>query len=524
VLSQHAPTRHGSEGRGISAGQEIVTGESEPVQKDSQAAVFAGSTIYDGTVAVRATHSLGQSTPARIAEVAASALRDKAPVESMLNRVTRRWSQAVLGGALVALAVLLTAGVPLLGPRGAIYRALGLLTAGAPCALLMVPLTFVCAVSVLARYGVLVRGAAVLDSLQKIRHVGLDKTGTLTQGVTCTEIRVLTPSSHSEVSAPLAVAAALSLRASHPIAKAVLRQHQKEEHAGNVAVKRQTADSLAAVDGFSSVSGAGVAGIVAGQHVLFGTSAHVAPGLSLDARLALDRSLNEKDPGRMFSILVQTPIDVAGDGNGSKRPAPQVTLFTFSDVAKVGSATMIAQLRQRSLSVCMLTGDNATSANAMAESMGLSAASEVRADMQPADKAAWVAEQQRSGGAVLMMGDGLNDAPALAQADVGVAVASSADSLAADVAGVVLLSSGNGFAAFENSVTRLVFLLNVARAARRIVLQNLGIAIAAMLVAAIPAVSGLVPLWLAVALHEGSSVLVALNSCRLLVMRPQPVL
>jgi Zn2+/Cd2+-exporting ATPase len=378
---------------------------------------------------------------------------------------------------------------------------------------------------VLARYGVLVRGAAVLDTLQSVRAVALDKTGTLTQGVTCTGVTVLSAGSDAGVADPLDAAAALSLRTSHPIGKAVLRRRSERARAGNGASSRRAADGVATVSGFSSTPGAGVAGNVAGEHVMFGTAAHIAPALPPGAKTSLEAYLRAGSTGegksvQMFSILVQTPVFSHGAGKAQSLPSPQVTLFTFADIAKAGSAAMVSELRCRGLGVSMLTGDNADSARAMAAPMGL-APGDVHADMQPADKAAWVAKQQSAGRTVLMMGDGLNDAPALAQADVGVAVASSADSVAADVADVVLLSGREASAAFDSSVLRLVFLLRVAHAARRVIIQNLIIAFAAMLLAAVPALGGLVPLWLAVALHEGSSVLVALNSCKLLVMQPQ---
>lgn len=516
--------------RPASAGQEIVTGESVPVRKGRGDTIFAGSTVHDGTIAVRATHGLSASTPASIARLAASALQDKAPVESLLERVTQRWSQVVLAVAPLTLALLLAAGVPLLGPGGAVYRTLGLLTASAPCALFVVPLAFVCAVSVLARHGILVRGAAVLDKLQGVRCVGLDKTGTLTQGMTCTGVRLLDAGSAAEPSDAVEVAAALSLRSSHPIAQAVLREHTGRSASGTPGAERDgTARQLATVADFTSTGGAGVSGTIAGERVLFGSAAHVVKALPESTKALLDETLLSS-AGQLFSVLVQTPLQSRGaEGCSATAPRPRVTLFTFADVAKTGSAAMIGELRRRRLHTRILTGDNAASARAMAASLGVPAL-EVHADMQPRDKAGWVAERQSQGTAVLMMGDGLNDAPALAQADVGVAIATSADSLAADVASVILLSGSSGSssgassssAGGVDSVSRLVFLLDVAHATHRVVLQNLVLAFGAMLSALLPTVGGLVPLWLTVAVHEGSTVLVAANSCRLLMMRPPP--
>ena len=217
----------------------------------------------------------------------------------------------------------------------------------------------------------------------------------------------------------------------------------------------------------------------------------------------------------MHSVLVQSTPGAS--------EALRVTLFVFSDQPRADSRGVIAQLRDMGLRVGIYTGDNASSAHAMAMRIGV-AEDEVYAGLSPERKAELVTALQKRGERVLMVGDGINDAPALARADVGVALAEDMESATAGVAQVVLLhgsaTSGGGQPA---SILRIAFLLRVANAVRGVVIQNLAVAFAAMVAGAAPALCGFVPLWVAVLVHEGSTVLVALNCCRLLLMRQPQV-
>ena len=509
------------------AGQENVTGESLPVLKQQDSSVFSGGQVLDGALVVRTTAVAADSSAARIASITRAALQRHAPVEDFLSKLTRRWSEAVIAASAAALVALLAMGVPAWGPSGAVYRTLGLLTAAAPCALLLVSLSFVCAVAVLSRHGIIVKGAHVLDALRSISCVALDKTGTVSEGqLSCTGIAHVA-GSRSGALEPLQAAAALSFRGSHPVCAAVLKRLAEEKASqrprGRLRQGGSALQSVPAVDGFESQAGAGMAGHIDSSYVAFGSAAYVAPLLSGKQRSALDAAAERAGSNAVVSALVQT-VAAPAQGNGTAPQAAQcVTLFVFSDTPRSDSRGVISSLRSMGLQVGIYTGDNKSSAHAMAHRIGV-AEHEVFAGMTPGQKAGAIERLQSAGQRVLMVGDGINDAPALAQANAGVALAEDTASATAGVASVVLLHGSAVVAGGQPaSILRIAFLLRVARAARRVVVQNLCIAFCSMLAGAAPVLSGVLPLWVAVLVHEGSTVLVALNSCRLLLMRQPQV-
>lgn len=478
--------------------------------------VISGGQVYDGTLVVATTTRSSNSTTARIASMAQSAMQKKAKVEGFLTSITRRWSQVLIASTAALLASLLLLGVPLHGQHGALYRALAVLTAGAPCALALVPLAFVCAMSVLSRHGVLVKGSSVLDKLAGTSMIVLDKTGTLTEGrlrfVECVELtKQHESSSGAGDMTAIAKAAALSFQGTHPVCDAVLAEYGSRKQKSQV--------QLPHVVDFKLSPGAGMSGQVDDTWCLFGSEDYVQRDLSLAQRKALSEAVAESAAGKVCSVLV----------TGKRRGIEIYTLdvhsihiFTFSDVPKWGSVAGVDAIRRMCDGIRVYTGDNAASAAEMVRHVGVHA-SEVKADLSPAQKAGLLAELQKAGNTVFMVGDGLNDAPALAQADVSAAFASSSESAVAGAADVILLQDGASSSASlsaPSDMGRVAFVLSVARAVRANVLQNLALAFMSMLCAVVPSVLGLLPLWSAVLLHEGSTVLVALNSCRLLLMRP----
>ena len=501
---------------------EHITGEAAPVAKSLGDEVPAGALANDGLLVVRTLRSSADSTPARIARLTAAAQARRPRVQRLLDTLSDRYSLGVLLAAVAIAAGGPALGVPLAGPGGATYRAFAFLSAAAPCALLMAPLAYVAAVGAAAQRGALVRGGLTLDALAECGAVALDKTGTLTTGVlalTSTErVRVggggadaaSDAAAHADA---LGVAAALERRTTHPVARAVLAAAAAAEAPG------RDAD----VEGFRASTGAGVEGVLppaapggARRRARFGAVDFVAQMCTPAEAEALRAAATAGARTDVVSALLLAPEDEAEAASAASR---QLRLFFFSDSVRSRAAAALSRLRSEGgpMRLVMLTGDNEPSARAVAARIGLPQR-DVFAGLSPDDKmrevetlrAELAAPGWKGGRRVLMVGDGINDAPALAAADVGVAIASTPSDAAAAAADVLLLHKGGP------GVALLPELLALARDTRVVVRQNIAIAVASIALAALPAVAGLFPLWVAVLLHEGSTLLVALNSVRLL--------
>lgn len=509
---------------------EHITGEPLPVLRRVGDALPAGALSHDGVLVVRVTQNEAESTPRRILRLARDAQALRPRLRTWLDRFGEVYSKAVIVTSLLALAVLLATGVPLLpttgpagfGERGALHRAMGLLTVASPCALVLVPLAYVSAIAAMASKGILLKGGRVLDAIDTCRIVGLDKTGTLTTGrLTLTQMRPIPhgqgDSRISEQTA-LSVAAALSLHSTHPVSTAVVES----------AVKKCVDLASLSVDDFKLVAGGGVSGRVSTTASLydakFGSFDFVAEELDLDEQEKEDlgeaSAVEENGSSlgkRTRSVLVLTPASTPGPRS--------MWMATFEDTVRGLSWEAVEVLRSgkwaggvgrgrksRACEVVMLTGDNESSARGVAGTLGID---RVAWGLKPEDKLRLVRElrdegaQGRGSTGVMMVGDGLNDAAALAAADVGVAIASSSPAAASLASDAVIMNEGAGISAIP-------LLLRVARATRYVIAQNLVLAAGSILILAAPTVLGILPLWVAVMLHEGSTLLVALNSLRLL--------
>ena len=521
---------------------EHLTGEAAPVVARIGDEVPAGATNADGVLVVRATRRAADSTPARIARLTAAAQQRRPTVQRLLDKLSDQYSLGVLL-ATCAVAVLgpRVLGIPLTGSGGALYRAFAFLSAAAPCALLMAPLAYVAAIGAAAQRGALVRGGLTLDALAECGAVALDKTGTLTTGILAlTAIEDVGDSSSAASSSalheggvrledalPLAAAVALERRTAHPVARAVL-----------AAAARQRELPELGVSDFRAQHGAGVeATLTAPSSPAAAAGASDAPTVALRARFgSVDFVAQLCSPGEAAALRagasagqrtdVVSALLLTAEHDGAAAPSAAahrtLRLFFFSDSVKSAAASAVAQLRAsvsgpgaQPRRVLMLTGDNQLSAMAVAQRLGLPPA-DVRAGLSPLDKMRAVEALRlelahpswRGGARVLMVGDGINDAPALAAADVGVAIAVTPSDAAAAAADILLLST--------HSIALLPDLLLLARRTRAVVRQNIVIAGVSIAAAALPAVAGVFPLWIAVLLHEGSTLLVAMNSVRLL--------
>jgi len=486
-----------------------ITGESLPRRATVGDALPAGALARDGPLAVAATAVAAASAPARVAAAAAAAQAARPALTAWLDVAGAAYAKAALLAAAAAFVGLVVAGVPVAGsvaaPRGALYRSLALLTAASPCALALAPLAYVAGVAAAARRGALLRGGGVLDALATVRAVALDKTGTLTRGqLTCVGLadpgdwapgtgRVRAGGLRAPAGRALALGAALALRTAHPVADAL-------SAAAVMAGVPPAKDELAS---FEAVPGRGARATTPdGRTLLLGAADWVADELPPTAASnARATAAALAAGGRAVSLVAELP-PAGSDAD------PLVRAFAFEDGVRAASRSAVAQLRAAGLVVRMLTGDNAASALATATALGLSPA-DVEAGLDPDGKVEALRRLKASVGCggVLMVGDGVNDAPALATADVGAALAASPGAGGAAAVADVLLLGGAG-------VEALPGVLAIARSARSAARANLALAALSAAALAPFCVSGSLPLWAAVALHEGSTLAVALNSLR----------
>jgi len=457
-----------------SVDQAAITGESLPVEKAAQDPVYAGTVNAEGSFEYRVTAAAGQTTLARIIHAVEQAQASRAPTQRFIDRFSRVYTPAV-----VALAAATAAGLPLITDMGwmdAAYRALALLIIACPCALVVsTPVTLVSGLTAASRRGILVKGGAYLEAGRRLRRLALDKTGTLTEGRparTDFETWAGAPASPD----PARLAASLAGRSDHPVSQA-LAQAAREE--GRTPL---------AVEDFAALPGQGVRGRIAGADYYLGNrrmlrTLGVEAG-GLDARLdALENA------GKSAVVLT--------DG---KRP---LALAAVADAVRPDSRDAVADLHRLGIRTLMLTGDNRHVARAVADQVGID---EVAAELLPQDKLAAVEAAAMQGG-IGMVGDGINDAPALARADIGFAMGAAGTGTAIETADVALM---------DDDLRKIGTFVRLSRATHRVLWQNIGLALVIKAIFLALAVAGQATLWMAVFADVGASLLVVANGLRLL--------
>ena len=456
--------------------QAPVTGESLPVEKAPGDGVFAGTINGRGAIDVRVTRLRRDTTLARIIHLVERAQAQRAPAQALVERFARVYTPAVI---LLALAV--AVGPPLvwhLAWQDWIYRALVLLVVSCPCALVIsTPVSVVAALAGAARKGVLIKGGAHLERISRVRCVAFDKTGTLTRGRP-EVVDVVALDGGARTADVVGLAASVEQRSTHPIAQAIV------EHAA--AEKIQSA----AADGVVSLAGRGTEGSVDGRQILLGNHR-----LFEERRLCSppmhDRVVEMNASGR-------TAVLVAHD----REP---IGIIAVADKSRETSAAAISMLRRQGIvSIAMLTGDGRGTAAAIAAELGVD---EVRAELLPEDKVAAIAELKAKHGTVAMVGDGINDAPALALADVGIAMGAAGSDAALETADVALMS---------DDLLRIPYTFRLARATVRNIKANLAISVVMKAAFVVAAVAGVATLWMAVLADTGASIIVIANALRLL--------
>lgn len=458
------------EGRS-SLNQAPVTGESAPVEKVVGDTLFAATLNGEGALTVRVTKTTADNTLARIIQLVEEAQASKGRSQRFIERFGKRYSPAVLGiGVLLALVPALMG----LDWQEWLTRATVFIVAAAPCALVIsIPITLVAAIGTAGRKGILIKGGVHLENLARVRVVALDKTGTLTLGQPqVTEVVPLNGADESDV---LTLAAALEARSQHPLARAVLNRTQ--EH------------GIHAED-FQSLTGAGATGRVKGKQYFIGSPA-----------LFAERQVDLSDVAARIEALQTAGNTVVVIG--TEREA--LGLIAIADPLRPEAADAIAGLKRAGIhKVIMLTGDNPRTAQAIAAQAGIDG---VFAELKPEDKARKVQELDGQYGRVAMVGDGVNDAPALAAAHVGIAMGAAGTDVALETADVALMA---------DDLSRLPYLFRFSRRNRDVIRQNLALSVLVIGSLIVGAVSGEFSLPIAVLAHEVSEFVVIASGLRML--------
>ncbi len=448
-----------------------VTGESTPVHKGLEDNVFAGTVNGDAALRVRVTAAAADNTIARVVKLVEEAQESKAPTERFIDRFSRYYTPGVVAvAALVAILPPLFFG----GNWDAwVYKGLAVLLIGCPCALVIsTPAAIAAALSAGARRGLLMKGGAVLEGLGKLTAIAFDKTGTLTEGKP--KVTDILAFSRPECEV-LRLAAALETGSSHPLALAIL------------AKAAQDGVTVPSATGARALGGKGVSASVDGMQLFLGSPKAAAEQSPLpDTANAAITALN--DDGKTVSVLLVDGV-----------PAGAIAM---RDEPRPDAAAGLKALTDAGLRTVMLTGDNARTARAVGAALNI----EVRAELMPEDKQRIVGELKREGFVVGKIGDGINDAPALAAADIGIAMGGGTD-VALETADAAIL---------HGRVGDVALMVGLSKRTMRNIVQNIVIALGLKAVFLVTTIAGITGLWPAILADTGATVLVTLNALRLL--------
>ena len=448
-----------------------VTGESLPVRKGVEAKVFAGTINGDAVLRIRVTATAADNTIARVVKLVEEAQESNAPTERFIERFSRYYTPSVvLVAALVAVIPPLLFGGDW---AGWIYKGLAILLIGCPCALVIsTPAAIAASLSTGARRGLLLKGGAVLENLAKITAIAFDKTGTLTEGTPKVTDIISFGQSEADV---LKFAAALEMGSSHPLATAILAKAASDK----IAIL-QTKDAKA-------LGGKGITATVEGKSMFLGSPQSAAERAALSTEQSA-RIAELNDEGKTVSVLI---IGKTLSGAIAMRDEPR------SD-ARSG----LQALKDLGIKIVMLTGDNKRTASAVGKQLGI----DVQAELLPEDKQRIVGELQAQGFKVAKIGDGINDAPALAAADVGIAMGGGTD---------VALETADA-AVLHGRVSDVAAMIDLSKRTMGNIRQNITIALGLKAVFLVTTITGITGLWPAILADTGATVLVTINALRLL--------
>lgn len=460
---------------GSTVNQALITGESATVDKHEGDTVYAGTMNEDGVLEVRTTRTAADTTLARMIRMVEQSQQRRAPAERFVERFTRYYTPAVF---LLALGVAVIPPLLLGGSwAGWFYQSMVILLISCPCALVIsTPVSIVAALTAAARNGVLIKGGVYLEEAAKIRAIAFDKTGVLTEGRPAVQrMELLNGKSREQV---LQALAEVEQSSEHPIAKAVFRYAVEQ---GVVA---------AAAGEFRALPGRGVEAKFAGEDFWVGS-----------ARMMQERGLETAGARQVLEQMTDESHSVVACGTASEVWA----LLSIADPPRTKAPAALTALRHQGMrSIAMLTGDNQATAERVAGAIGVT---EVHANLLPEDKATRVQELMQKHQHVAMVGDGVNDAQALASASLGITMGRHGSDIAKETADIILMS---------NDLTRVPFLLRHAKRTLRVIKENLALALGLKLFFLVAAIAGAATLWMAVLADMGATFLVTFNGLRLL--------
>jgi Cd2+/Zn2+-exporting ATPase len=460
--------------------QSAVTGESVPVSRKPADEVFAGTINQENGLDVKVTRVAADNTLSRIMKLVAEAQEQQSPTQQLTEKFTRWFVPTVL---------LLTLLMIVLPPlffgwtwSASFYRGMVMLVAASPCALAIgTPAAVLAGIAQAARRGVLIKGGVHLENLGRLRVIAFDKTGTITTGkFAVTRIVALDGASEENV---LRIAAAVEEQSSHPLAAAIVQ------------TARDRKLNVPAATGIENLAGKGIRAQVEGAEVLLGAIRAFADDPAAGKDGALAQTISQLEADGQTTVIVR---------QGGKF----IGVIALADEPRESSAGIMERLKALGVNqLVMLTGDNEAVAKRVAAKVGLT---DVRAALLPENKLTAIRDLEKQHGTIAMVGDGVNDAPALAAATVGIAMGGAGTAVALETADVALMGDDLG---------KLTFAVGLSRASRRIIQQNLAIALGVIALLLIGTLAGQVALSAAVILHEGSTVIVAMNALRLLAWR-----
>lgn len=451
-----------------------LTGESLPLSVETGAKIPAGAKNIDGRIVVLVERINADSTISKITDLITTAQESKPTLQTLFDKFSSRYAASVII-LFFSFALLLpfVTKLPFLGEEGALYRALAFLITASPCALILAtPTTYFSAISSCLKKGILLKGGNVLDATTRCTIVAFDKTGTLTTGLlNVYQTKIITGSLDETTLWKLALT--LEQNSTHPIGKAITSYAQ----AHNLSPVKLTH--------FTNHPGLGISGDFENFHVALGKKElllkYAEPHLQ---KVIQELTLDEPYPYTM--LLAKDTL----------------CLILFTDEPREEAASAIEHLHTMNLTTMLITGDHKSSALRMAGLLGID---DVGFEMNPAAKLAKIKTLSEKG--IVMVGDGINDAPSLTQATVGISMGHTGSHTAREASDIVLM---------REDLNLIPFVFKKSKQARRILVQNLTLALSVIILATTPALLGTIPLWLAVILHEGGTVLVGLNSLRLL--------
>ena len=458
--------------------QATITGEGLPVAKIAGDEVFAGTTNGTGVLRVRVTRLANDTVVARIVAMVAAASETKAPTQLFIEKIEQRYSVGMVTATVMLFVLPLLLGADL---RAALLRAMTFMIVASPCAVVLATMPpLLSAMANAGRHGLLVKSAVVMEQLGQVTQVAFDKTGTLTEGTPrVTEVRIV-PNADLDGAELLGLAAAAENPSEHPLARAV------------VTAAREAGVELRTAEQFASTPGRGVSAQIDGRRIEVTGPTH--RGGATESHPALTIAADLEASGRTVVLVRQ-------DGR-------LVGVLGIADQLRTGSAdTVTAITALTGAAPLLLTGDNPRAAAALAAEVGIT---DVRAGLLPQDKLDTVRALQASGQRVMLIGDGVNDAPALAAANTGIAMGRAGSDLALDTADAIVV---------RDDLATIAAVIALSRRARRLVVANLVIAATFITGLVMWDLIGTLPLPLGVLGHEGSTVIVGLNGLRLLSTR-----